>query len=105
MHTQRWTRAVVGAVFDAADESARRAPKKTAMPDPEEEHADVAALQNALDAIRLKSWQLSLRSAAFMRTSAELYDANALSEVVSWIGTFYTFGCLTLIDAETSAPR
>lgn len=83
-HVMRMSRAVATAIHDAADTSTVPKPvRKRAVPDPEEEHADVAALQNTLDEVSLKSWKLDMKSAIFMRTPAMLFDYNALTKVVS----------------------
>ncbi|TFK54170.1 hypothetical protein OE88DRAFT_1625240 [Heliocybe sulcata] len=70
--------ATVSAIHETADSSNKR--KRRRLPDPAFESADILALRDKLDNIQLKSWQLSLDAALFMRAPKNS-DQNTLHHI------------------------
>lgn len=55
-HLSKNHQVVVQTIYETADSCSRRKRRKVVAPDPANEQADVAALQDAMDKIRLKCW-------------------------------------------------
>ncbi|KAI0949381.1 hypothetical protein AcW1_009012 [Taiwanofungus camphoratus] len=66
-HVMRTHEAIVHSIYETADPSGRRKRKRTTLPEPAEEHAEVTAFRLKLDSVQLKSWPLTLHSASFIR--------------------------------------
>ncbi|KIM91888.1 hypothetical protein PILCRDRAFT_809875 [Piloderma croceum F 1598] len=67
-------------IHEHADTSGRRKRKRPALLDPAHEAPAVTALQKTLDSVQLKSWQLMLDSALFMRAPKNS-DLNVLTAI------------------------
>ncbi|KZT26698.1 hypothetical protein NEOLEDRAFT_1146996 [Neolentinus lepideus HHB14362 ss-1] len=70
--------ATVASIHETADSSNRR--KRRRLLDPASESVEVLALRDNLDRVQLKSWQLSLDSALFMRAPKNS-DQNTLHQM------------------------
>ncbi|KII92802.1 hypothetical protein PLICRDRAFT_37596 [Plicaturopsis crispa FD-325 SS-3] len=78
-HVLNHHEATVSVIHESADTTSKRK-RKRAMPDPSHESPEIKALQDRLENIRLKSWNLYMQSALFMRAPKNT-DHNVLSEV------------------------
>lgn len=71
----------VNAIHESADASGKRKRRRMNLPEPALEHPEVTALQQKLDAVKLKSWPYLLDSAAFLR-GPRFTDLNPFTEPV-----------------------
>ena len=55
-HVSKNHQVMVQTIYETADAHSRRKRRKVVAPDPADEQADVAALQNAMDNSKLKCW-------------------------------------------------
>lgn len=77
-HVTKSHEAVVHSIYETADPSSRRKRRRTTLPEPAQEHADVSALRQELDAVKLNSWPLTMHSASFIRPPKHS-DRNTLT--------------------------
>lgn len=80
-------------IHDTAELSSRKKRKRPAVDEQSQEHPEVLALKRSLEAVRLKSWPLTLHAALFIRPPKQS-DHNTLQ----------TTKCLSL-PATVSDPR
>lgn len=78
-HVTKTHELFVQTVYDTAELTNRRKRRRVWAPDPSEEHPEVTIFRRTLEAVRLKSWPLTLQSALFIRPPKQS-DHNTLAE-------------------------
>ncbi|PCH43773.1 hypothetical protein WOLCODRAFT_26180 [Wolfiporia cocos MD-104 SS10] len=79
-HVMKSHQAVVHSIYETADSSNRKKRRRTMLPEPAGERADVTALRLSMDNTRLKCWPLTIHAASFIRPPKHS-DRNTLIHV------------------------